>query len=560
MTRPDRPGGLKAYQRVFLRSKGLFVPDPDPHGAPTPAPDESGGPEPAVDPLTVLTPPPGLGTPPTTPGPPFTGDAANLSPPTFSLTPPEPPTLVIGDYDGETRGLIPPYRREDANNRPPRTFDDIRRASTSQNRGDVDDENDQHLGINIAVDDAYSEASSRFRAKRSQYAASRSWRRGRGGGGGDGSDSDKSDKVANDGEDEAYDTDLDSQASQGGIRKPREHARKLWKWKSLVANRYEHMLLECIVNIGTSWPTFCLLQQPLLNHHPDTIPPRYENMFIHPSIIQELERVTKRSLERQKAFNHGVLQGNRVTGGILWGPPGTGKSLLAKGLAKQSGCNMLAVSTAELWQKCHGEDEKVIKALFSFGRKLKPCIIFVDEADALLGTRKAGEKRHLRAMLNQFLMCWDGLSSDRDSPFVLLATNRPTDLDPAVLRRAPVHIEIGLPDFEARRGILGLLLRGETMGPAPKVQIINQLARLTDRYSGSDLKNLCVTAATLAVDEQPEDTDIRTLTTAHFEEAMKKVRPVAMSAVNKNELDNFGRRGGGEGAGGGGAHGMYDDD
>lgn len=127
---------------------------------------------------------------------------------------------------------------------------------------------------------------------------------------------------------------------------------------------------------------------------------------------------------------------------------------------------MLAVSTAELWQKCHSEDEKVIKALLTFARKLKPCIIFADEADALLGTRKAGEKRHLRAMLNQFLMC--------------CATNRPTDRDPVVLRRAPVHIEIVLPNLDPRRVILSLL-RGEQMGPEPKVAIINRLARLTDR-------------------------------------------------------------------------------
>jgi len=215
---------------------------------------------------------------------------------------------------------------------------------------------------------------------------------------------------------------------------------------------------------------------------------------------------------------------------------------------------MLAVSTAELWQKCHGEDEKVIKALFSFGRRLKPCIIFVDEADAMLGSRKAGEKRHLRAMLNQFLMCWDGLSSDKDSPFVLLATNRPFDLDPAVLRRAPVHIEIGVPDLPARQGILGLLLRAERLELG---LTISYLAKITDKYTGSDLKNLCVTAATLAVDEQPEDTDIRTLTLAHFNQAMKKVRPVTLSAVNRNELENFGKKGVAEG---GGAFGMHDED
>lgn len=289
--------------------------------------------------------------------------------------------------------------------------------------------------------------------------------------------------------------------------------------------------------------------------NPDGIPPNYENMFVDPSVTRELERVTKLSLERKKAFNHGVLQGNRVTGAVLWGPPGTGKTLLTKGLARQSGCNMLSISTAELWQKCHGEDEKVIKGLFTFAKKLHPCIIFLDEADAMLGTRKAGEKRHIRSMINQFLMSWDGLSSDKDSAFVLLATNRPFDLDPAVLRRAPVHIEIGLPNLAMRRGILGLLLRAERLEDD---LTIDQLARITDRYSGSDLKNMSVTAATLAVDEQDEDTDIRTLTRAHFEQAMKKVRPVALSAVNKNELDNFGRRG--RMAGTGGAHAMHVND
>lgn len=108
-------------------------------------------------------------------------------------------------------------------------------------------------------------------------------------------------------------------------------------------------------------------------------------------------------------------------------------TLLARRVVKQAGFNTLSISTSEVWQKCHGDDEKMIKAIFSMARKLYPSIVFLDEADAMLGERKAGEKRHLRAMLNQFLMEWDGITSGADSPFILLATNRPNDLDPAVL-------------------------------------------------------------------------------------------------------------------------------
>lgn len=268
----------------------------------------------------------------------------------------------------------------------------------------------------------------------------------------------------------------------------------------------------------------------------DNIRPNYEDIHIDRETIRKLERVTKMSLTRPKAYSHGVLAGNKVTGGVLYGPPGTGKSLLAKATARESGFNMILASTAELWQKCHGDDEKVIKALFSMARKLHPCIVFIDEADAMLGNRKAGEKRHIRAMLNQFLMEWDGLTSGADSPFILLATNRPFDLDPAVLRRAPVRILLDVPNLAHRCGILKLYLKNERLAHDVTVQ---RLAKMTPRYTGSDLKNMCVAAATECISEQEIDTSERILALRHFQSAMVTIKATGLSRQVENEFNNF---------------------
>ncbi|KAI1493301.1 P-loop containing nucleoside triphosphate hydrolase protein [Biscogniauxia mediterranea] len=415
----------------------------------------------------------------------------------------------------------------------PRSMKDIGENSTSQN-GLL------HVTEKILSADDYSEAEVSFQENKARRGPRPLYYK-RDRNGESGSSNDGNDAPVQDPNDEAYDSDLVTEAS-GDVRVVREHAKKMRKWRALASGRFETMLLESIVNI-------------------DHIPPKYENIYVDNEVIRNLERVTRLSRDRQKAFSCGVLKGNRVTGAILWGPPGTGKTLLAKGLAKESGCNMISITTAELWQKCHGEDEKVIKALFSLGRKIDPCIIFLDEADAMLGARKAGEKRHIRSMLNQFLMEWDGLMSGVNSPFILLATNRPFDLDPAVLRRAPVQIHLDVPSQYDRQRILELLLKDEKLEPGLNAFVI---AGQTHKYTGSDLKNLCVTAATHCVEEQAmagqEDTTERTLTAAHFWRAMKTVRPTSLSSTMRNEFQKFQKKSPVPGANDGRGHYPEDED
>ncbi|CEP07700.1 hypothetical protein [Parasitella parasitica] len=228
--------------------------------------------------------------------------------------------------------------------------------------------------------------------------------------------------------------------------------------------------------------------------------------------INTLQSLISLPLLRPELFGKGILKKNFIPGVLLFGPPGTGKTMLAKAVAKDSGSRMLDIQASDVYEMYVGQGEKNVKAIFSLARKLSPCVIFIDEVDSLLNQRGSDQAaRSHREIINQFMVEWDGLSSLNQGVIVMAATNRPFDLDDAVLR-------LDLPNEQDRAEILKILLKEEDH----QVPIAD-LAKITRNYSGSDLKNLCVTAALKAVQEQAKTDKPQALTMEHFKEALKMV-------------------------------------
>ncbi|XP_013596582.1 PREDICTED: uncharacterized protein LOC106304733 [Brassica oleracea var. oleracea] len=206
---------------------------------------------------------------------------------------------------------------------------------------------------------------------------------------------------------------------------------------------------------------------------------------------ESLQELVMLPLRRPDLFKGGLLKPCR--GILLFGPPGTGKTMMAKAIANEAGASFINVSMSTITSKWFGEDEKNVRALFTLAAKVSPTIIFVDEVDSMLGQRtRAGEHEAMRKIKNEFMTHWDGLmSSSGDRILVLAATNRPFDLDEAIIRRFERRIMVGLPSVESREKILRTLLSKEKTENLD----FHELAQMTDGYSGSDLKNFCTTAA-----------------------------------------------------------------
>lgn len=275
-------------------------------------------------------------------------------------------------------------------------------------------------------------------------------------------------------------------------------------------------------------------ERKLLNGvvYPDTIKTSFSDVRAPPETIEALKTLTSLSLVRPEAFTYGVLATDKIPGLLMYGPPGTGKTLLAKAVAKESGATVLDVSGADLFNLYVGEGEKNVRALFSLAKKLTPCVVFIDEADAIFGSRggESSKRSSHRELINQFLREWDGMNDM--SAFIMVATNRPFDLDDAVLRRLPRRLLVDLPTEKDREAILKIHLADEDLDESVSLA---KISKDTPYYSGSDLKNVGVAAALACVREENEaaakhtgdETYVyppkRTLSKRHFEKALEEI-------------------------------------
>ncbi|KAL0029319.1 hypothetical protein WJX79_010048 [Trebouxia sp. C0005] len=236
-----------------------------------------------------------------------------------------------------------------------------------------------------------------------------------------------------------------------------------------------------------------------------------------------------------------LFQGLRAParGLLLYGPPGNGKTMLAKALAHEAKATFFNISAATLTSKWHGEGEKLVRMLFKVAQENQPAIIFIDEIDSILSERSSGEHDASRRLKTEFLVQFDGVNSGSERIVVLGATNRPQELDDAIRRRLVKRIYIPLPDDAARRSLITAMLQGQPS--RLKAGDIERVVCTTDGYSGSDIRALCREAAMVPIRELgPAITTvsadrIRPLELRDFVDAARKSKP----SVNRQQLGIF---------------------
>ncbi|KAL2000769.1 hypothetical protein VTN02DRAFT_2653 [Thermoascus thermophilus] len=237
---------------------------------------------------------------------------------------------------------------------------------------------------------------------------------------------------------------------------------------------------------------------------PEDIPVSFEDIGGLDEIIEELKESVIYPLTMPHLYSSTSSLLSAPSGVLLYGPPGCGKTMLAKALAHESGACFINLHISTLTEKWYGDSNKLVNAVFSLARKLQPSIVFIDEIDAVLGTRRSGEHEASGMVKAEFMTHWDGLTSanslgEPQRVLVLGATNRIQDIDEAILRRMPKKFPVNLPPAPQRHRILGLILKDTKIDREhfDLDYLVNAMAGM----SGSDIKEACRDAAMVPIRE-----------------------------------------------------------
>jgi SpoVK/Ycf46/Vps4 family AAA+-type ATPase len=225
---------------------------------------------------------------------------------------------------------------------------------------------------------------------------------------------------------------------------------------------------------------------------------------------------------------------------LLFGPPGCGKTMIAKAVATEVEATFLSIDAASIMSKWLGESERLVKELFNVARENQPAIVFIDEVDSMASTRTGEEIGGERRVKTQFLKEMDGVSTKADEKILALgATNRPWDIDEAFRRRFEKRIYLPMPDVDARKELFKIYVKEIDVDQDFDV---DKLVQATDGYTGSDIVMICREASMQPIrelDSSGKITDpsvkVRPAKMEDFLAAIKHVRPV----VSATELNRF---------------------